>query len=92
MTQIFTVIVDKKKVNESDFYIMKMWKNAIGLTVLYRNQVRKLSFWSLHWKYLLDKGSSVFESFNGVEQGLVGDPMVKTLLPMQGAFDHCWGN
>lgn len=48
MTQIFTVIVDKKKVNESDFYIMKMGKNAIGLTVLYRNQVRKLSFWSLH--------------------------------------------
>ena len=31
MTQIFTVIVDKKKVNESDFYIMKMGKNAIGL-------------------------------------------------------------
>ena len=48
MTQIFTVIVDKKKVNESDFYTMKMGKNAIGLTVLYRNQVRKLSFWSLH--------------------------------------------
>lgn len=43
MAQIFTVIVDKKKVNESDFYIMKMGENAVGLTVLYRNQVRKLT-------------------------------------------------
>ena len=43
MTQIFTVIVDKKKVNESDFYTMKMVKTAIGLTVLCRNQVRKLT-------------------------------------------------
>ena len=43
MAQIFTVIVDKKKVNESDFYIMKMGKSAVGLTVLYRNQVRKLT-------------------------------------------------